>query len=284
MKQEEVTVTLDAQVVDALQPDVDGWEARPGAAIRNGLRALDSSAICHDAFVGVDGCRGGWLAVSYDDDPAKATLHHAEGFADLLAMLPEATIAVDMPIGLPERITKGGRGPEQSIRPLLGERRSSVFSIPSRRAVMCEEYRDACSVALDTSDPPRKVSKQGFHLFPKIRELDALMTPALQARVFEAHPELAFWRLNSEQPVAEPKKIKGRVSPDGMAARKALLLREGYIEGFLDAPLPRGAGRDDLLDAAVLTLLANRIVDGRATPFPQDFQRDACGLRVAIWA
>ncbi|WP_246658873.1 DUF429 domain-containing protein [Mesorhizobium sp. J18] len=41
-------------------------------------------------------------------------------------------LAVDMPIGLPERTGKGGRGPENLVRLHLDERQSSVFSI--RRA------------------------------------------------------------------------------------------------------------------------------------------------------
>ncbi len=234
---------------------------------------------------GVDGCRSGWIAVVCEDGPQDARIVHVPTFAALLDTLPpDTTIAIDMPIGLPDTVTKGGRGPEQVVRPYLGERRSTVFSIPSRGAVMCEEYRAACDIALATSDPPRKISKQAFFLFPKMREIDALMTPALEARVFEAHPELAFWRLNGERPVAEPKKIKGKVSPDGMAARAALLIAEGYDPAFLDQSPPKGAGRDDVMDAAVLALVAQRIDEGRATPFPQDFQRDARGLRVAIWA
>lgn len=237
------------------------------------------------SVAGVDGCRGGWIAVTFRRGPSDATIVHATSFAELMTALPvDTAIAVDMPIGLPDRVTKGGRGPEQAVRPHLGERRSSVFSIPSRAAVMQDDYREACAIAMETSDPPRKVSKQGFHLFPKIREIDALMTSDLEERVFEAHPELAFWRLNGEMPVEKPKKVKGRVSPEGMAARVALLVAEGYDPAFLNGPRPKGAGQDDLLDAAVLALVARRITEDRATPFPADFQRDSRGLRVAIWA
>lgn len=235
---------------------------------------------------GVDGCRSGWLAVYLPQGTMRAPeLHHAERFQTLLAALPADTVfAVDMPIGLPERVTKGGRGPEQAVRPHLGERRSSVFSIPSRAAVMAEEYRASCEIALTTSEPPRKVSKQGFNLFPKIRELDALMTPELEARVFEAHPELAFWRLNGKKAMPLPKKVRGTVSPEGVDFRKTLLTAHGFHEGFLNQALPRGAGRDDLIDAAALALTARRIAAGKAQAFPKDYQRDAHGLRVAIWA
>ena len=57
-------------------------------------------------------------------------------FADILGA-PEAPaiVAVDIPIGLPERSGYGGRTAENAIRPLLGMRQSSVFSVPSRAAI-----------------------------------------------------------------------------------------------------------------------------------------------------
>jgi len=234
---------------------------------------------------GVDGCPAGWavvfLALAGDPEPEFAL------FPDFALLLDDprrpAIIAVDMPIGLPERIGPGGRGPERLVRPLLGERQSSVFSVPSRATVMEDDYARACAVALATSEPPRKVSKQCFHLFPRIREIDRLMTPALEARVYEAHPELAFWRINGERPVPVAKKVKSRANPPGIALRSDLLVAKGYGRAFLDQPLPRGVGRDDLLDAAVLGLAARRIARGEGRSFPAAPERDAKGLRIAIW-
>ena len=155
-------------------------------------------------LAGVDGCRNGWVAV-VGPSPGNAIVPRIAlypGFANLLADLPDdAIIAVDMPIGLPARITGSGRGPEQAIRRLLGPRQSSVFSIPSREAVYAEPvftdwqetmaaHRRASAVARHTSDPPRGVAIQSYCLFPKIREIDALMTRELEDRVFEVHPEL----------------------------------------------------------------------------------------------
>ncbi|WP_421725993.1 DUF429 domain-containing protein [Bauldia sp.] len=235
---------------------------------------------------GVDGCRAGWAVVFRAlDGRAPPVFAVVPTFRALLDDPRQpATIAVDMPIGLPDRVGRGGRGPESAVRPLLGQRQSSVFSVPSRAAVMADDYGEACRRALATSDPPRKVSKQCFHLFPKIREIDALITPALEARVFESHPEVAFWRLNDEAAMASPKKIKGRVNPYGIAERAALLGRHGFDRGFLDQPLPRGVGRDDLIDAAVLAVIAERIVRDEAVSFPADPRRDSKGLRCGIWA
>ena len=233
---------------------------------------------------GVDGCKNGWIAVTVsatgDLRPEVAVSPRFSALIDGLAV-----IAVDMPIGLPERAGPGGRGPETLARARLGERQSSVFSVPSRAAVACEDYREACRVALLTSDPPRKVSKQAFFLFPKIREIDDLLraSPDLAARVFEVHPELAFWRLNGEQPAALPKKLKSSPHEPGLQLRREILVRYGYPEAFLARP-PKGAGADDLIDAAVNALMARRILTGEATPFPDPPLRDAHGLPLAIWA
>ncbi len=235
---------------------------------------------------GVDGCPGGWIAVFRRIDGSTGPTMRF--FADFSALLRAAEapsiIAVDMPIGLPEKAGRGGRGPESAVRPLLGQRQSSVFSVPSRRAVYCETYPEACRVALETSEPPRKVSKQCFHLFPKIREIDRLMHPALEERVYEVHPELAFWRLNGEMPMNLPKKVKSRPFKAGLAERRACLEKFGISEVFFEQRRPRGVGADDLLDACVNAVIAERIHQGLARPFPPMFARDDKGLRMAIWA
>jgi predicted RNase H-like nuclease len=172
------------------------------------------------------------------------------------------------------------------VRPLLGGRQSSVFSVPSRAAVYAAEYREACAVAVTTSDPPKKVSKQCFHLFPKIREVDGLLReqPALTPRVFEVHPEVAFWRLNGERSLTEPKKVKGRPWPAGLAERRGILIRAGLPNVIVEARPPAGAASDDLLDALANLMVAERILRGEARPFPDPPGRDSFGLPVAIWA
>lgn len=236
---------------------------------------------------GVDGCPGGWLVVRRRiDDAATAEVGLVERFQDILTVLPAArVIAIDIPIGLPARGGIGGRQADIEARANLGARQSAVFAVPSRAAVMVTEYDAACRVAAANSDPPRKVSKQTFFLFPKIREVDAAMTPALQDRVFECHPELAFWALNGERPLPEPKKVKSRPHPAGLALRRTLLERAGYRSDFLaQQSFPaRMAGPDDLLDAAVNSWSAVRIADGTARRFPNAPPLDARGLRMEIW-
>ncbi len=195
-------------------------------------------------------------------------------------------IAVDMPIGLPERTGFGGRAAENAVRPLLGARQSSVFSVPSRSAIYAEDYAGACARASETSDPPRKVSKQLFNIAPRIREIDELLRafPAVTTRVFEVHPEVAFWRLNGGDALAEPKKVKSRPYPPGLALRRGLLIAAGLPAHAVNTTPPKGAGPDDLLDALACAAVARRLHRGEAQPFPDPPPRDAFGLRMAIWA
>lgn len=229
---------------------------------------------------GVDGCPAGWIAVTIAaGGRLMPSVTIARNFAGLTMDVEK--IAVDMPIGLPGRAGPGGRGPEAAVRPLLGRRQSSVFSVPSRAAVFAADYAEACRIALATSDPPRKISKQAFFLFPKIREIDMLLRdgPAMCDVVFETHPEVAFWRANGEAPLQYPKS-----KPEGLQERRDLLERQGFPPAFLDAPVGRGARRDDFLDACVNALVARRLLAGTARPFPDPPGRDGHGLPVAIWA
>jgi predicted RNase H-like nuclease len=238
-------------------------------------------------LAGVDGCAAGWVVAFVRADLQEAHVRLLPRFADVPAA-PEAPaiIAIDIPIGLPERAGYGGRAAENAVRPLLGARQSSVFSVPSRSAIASEDYREACRIALLTSEPPRKVSKQLFMLAPKIREVDAVLRKdtTLAQRVLEVHPEVAFWRLNGDMALNEPKKVKSRPYEPGLALRRKLLIGAGLLAATVEASSPKGAGPDDLIDALACAAIAQRIHAGVARPFPDPPEHDAFGLMMAIWA
>jgi predicted RNase H-like nuclease len=209
---------------------------------------------------GVDGCPGGWLVAFVELVSGETRLRIVPRFAELLDAPEQATvIAIDIPIGLPERVGAGGRTPERLVRPYLGERQSSVFSVPARAAFAAADYGEACALALATSDPPRKISRQ-------------------------LYPELAFWRLNGERALDQPKKIKSRRYAPGLALRRSLLIEAGYPGDLVHMRPPKGAGEDDLLDALACAATARRIAGGRAQSFPHPPERDRFGLPIAIWA
>ncbi len=236
---------------------------------------------------GVDGCPAGWVVVTHPlDQPHAAEVLIVQRFVDILA-LPQAPsiIAIDIPIGLPERSGLGGRACDSAARVPLGDRRASVFSVPARAAIVEYDYAAACAIAAQTSDPSRKISKQSFNLFQKIREVDAAMSPDVQRRVVECHPELVFWRLNGHQPLSLPKKVKSQPSSAGLEMRRALLRSAGYSEALLNScPFRRrDAGADDIIDAIANAAAASAIARGHAHRVPENPPLDAKGLRMEIW-
>ncbi len=238
-------------------------------------------------LAGVDGCPGGWIVAFVRPVGDEIIIRIVSRFADVLGA-PEApaVVAVDMPIGLPERTGLGGREAENAVRPLLGQRQSSVFSVPSRAAIYASDYGEACRIAAETSDPPRKVSKQLFNIAPKIREVDECLRADAGAakHTFEVHPEVAFWRLNGERALEEPKKVKSRAYEPGLALRRKLLIAADLSAEAVHAPSPKGAGPDDLLDALACAAIARRLHAKTAQPFPDPPPCDTFGLRMAIWA
>jgi predicted RNase H-like nuclease len=223
---------------------------------------------------GVDGCPSGWIAVMWRGPGSNAIPVLCRTFADILA-LKVRVIAIDMPIGLPE---VSGREVERQVRLLLGARRSSVFTVPARAAMSAADYRDACRINLAHSDPPRMISKECYHLFKKLREIDAAVTPQMQDRVFEAHPELAF-RTMKGMALRHSKRTK-----EGRRERERLLRKVGFPLAALHTKSYRrvDVAPDDMLDAAALAWVARRIRDGESDRFPARPSHDVRGLRMEI--
>lgn len=135
--------------------------------------------------VGVDGCRGGWVAARLSLKAMRFTLRVHKGFAALLDENADVSrIAVDIPIGLSECFA--ARQCDGEARRLLGERRSSVFPAPDRHMLNFDKY--SAANALSKERCGKGISQQSFHLFAKIAEVDACMSVQLQQRVFEVHP------------------------------------------------------------------------------------------------
>jgi len=248
-------------------------------------------------LAGIDGCPGGWVVVFARPDGEVAPARLVPTFAEIVRA-PEGPhiIAIDVPIGLPKFSPAKGRLAESAVRSLLGERRSSVFRIPSRRAVYASvatepadahaRFFHACQIARETSEDGKAFAKQGFYILDKVVEVDTYLRqhPHDVARVFETHPEVAFWRMNGERPLSEPKKMKNRVCQPGLQLRRNLLRRAGLPDSAIDQRAPIGVAEDDLIDALACVVIARRIHDKCAKPFPDPPPRDEFGLPMAIWA
>ncbi|MCX7993755.1 MAG: DUF429 domain-containing protein [Fimbriimonadales bacterium] len=225
--------------------------------------------------VGVDGCRGGWLAVALEAEGGAwrfgATVYAR--FAELLeAHASAAAIAVDMPIGLWQSGRARMRPCDAEARKRLDKRASSVFIPPTRAMLNAASYAPLREQGL---------SVQAYHLIPRIRELDALITPDLQTRVWESHPELSFTAITGA-PIAHPKRTAQGQSARVDALQHALSLEAAALDALWQACRTMGARLDDLLDACALVWSALRHAQGRLELCIGDPPKDQRGLLMAI--
>lgn len=219
---------------------------------------------------GADGCRTGWVVCRRDADGAldvrvvKTLAEACEGLSIL---------AVDMPIGFVD-VPRPPRACEAEARRLLPGKASSVFPTPCRSVLACTTHAEANARSRRLGVG---INQQTFHLFPKIREVDDLLRsqPRLKRIVHEAHPELAFARMNGGKPVLSKKR-----QPDGYAERSRLLAQHGF-----PCPVDRlpGAARDDILDAIAVCRTALLITQRTAARLGPARLRDSCGLPMNIW-
>jgi predicted RNase H-like nuclease len=226
--------------------------------------------------VGVDSCRGGWLAVTYDTETGTLAPRAHLSFMALLESVPDAAaIAVDIPIALSER---GPRLCDVAARKVLGPRRSSVFPAPDPRILFEQTWWEAERRSRKLTG--KGVSQQTFAICRKVAEVNWAIQWEDQARVFEVHPEVCFWALAGRQPMAYRK-----TWPEGYDERLALL------EAVFARPLwsreeardlARPAAPDDLLDAVAAAWTVRRKVEGVAERLPAEPAVDRRGLRMEM--
>lgn len=219
--------------------------------------------------VGVDGCAGGWVCLALNIGTRQISANLLPDFRAVLEAFPAAVIGVDIPIGLPD---KGSRQCDLDARRLLRKRGSSVFPAPVRGVLKATTYEEACRLGRQIEN--RAMSCQCYGILPKIRGVDCGITPELQRRVFEVHPEVCFWALNHGTPMEHRK-----TAPEGKTQRVGLLRP---VTPDIEHVHITGAKNDDILDAAVVMWTAERIFRGQAAGVTKVEEVDSKGLRMQI--
>jgi len=231
--------------------------------------------------VGVDGCRGGWAAVwvyVQQSNIVKYSLECLPRVRDVFGhhSAPKV-VTVDMPIGLLSAYQTGGRTCDREARQILKRRASSVFSPPIREQLNAQDYERVRLQGL---------SRQSFHLIPKIREIDFLMTPELQTQVHEAHPELVFATLAGDPMQYNKKTQEGRRERSKALARINLWPFSPIpnILRSLIRPFSKGMlAPDDVIDAWALAWTASCIDRKNGRRVPERPPIDRKRLRMEIW-
>ena len=229
--------------------------------------------------VGVDGCPSGWVAAVVDLASGQLTFGVFATFAELVAAYPEAAaIGVDIPVGLPYTPS---RRADIEARKLLPGKASSVF--PAPHPAIRYETNFANATEVSNKLVGKGLSLQGFAILPKIAEVNDFLTPQLQERIVEVHPEVSFAALNGGMPI-----LSKKGEPPGFAERSKLLVARSGFSGVPDrvaashiAPGMK-VHADDTLDAIVAAWTAKRVVEGTALKIPPDPEIGFRGLNAQI--
>jgi predicted RNase H-like nuclease len=219
--------------------------------------------------LGVDGARGGWVAVEVAGSTSTARVlrwHRLPAIVDVLALAADV-VGIDMPIGLPDR---GRRAADLAAKSLLGAAHPRVFLTPPRGVLAADDYDEAARLHRLLTDG-RGLSVQTWNIVARIREVDAV---ADDPRLVEVHPELSFAVLGGGVPPSKK-------TAAGRAARLAAL--GGWLPA---ATLDAVPGGDDGLDALACAWSALRWYAGTARTLPElpsgGVERDTRGRPMRI--
>jgi predicted RNase H-like nuclease len=204
---------------------------------------------------GLDGTKGGWVAVVLDDGAfaGDRLIQPVEATFDELA--DADVLAIDVPIGF------GPRQADVAARRFLTGAASTVFTTPTRELLE------------NPFGPGLGISAQAHALGPRILHVTQLAQS--DERLYEVHPEVSFRAMNGGRPLRYRKRWAG-----GVVERLELLRRHGIALTELgeSASVPV----HDVLDAAAAAWSAHRIVAGAARSLP-DPPEVVDGRVVAIW-
>ena len=214
-------------------------------------------------FVGIDGIPGGWVAVYLSSDGSQR-FAYAKSVARLLAD-PYDRAMVDMPIGLPER---GYRQCDVEAHALVGPR---IF-LGARWGVWNFKTLDEANLHYWNEEGiGRGISMQLFCIREKLQELNEVPVPP---RVFEAHPEMVFWRIAGRV-------LASKNTAMGRGERIEILEKNGIakVQRWLGQRHGTGIGRDDLVDACACALAARDSIHR----VPTNGTLTSCGSHAEIW-
>ncbi len=233
-------------------------------------------------YIGVDGCHAGWFAVGLGRG-TKWEIGVFKNIDSLCRYFANARlILIDIPIGL---INKGPveRTCDIEARRMLGSRRApSIFPVPCRGVLYTNSYKKAC--ALNKKLSGRSISKQVWHIIPRIREVDRFIRHTghrlTHPPIRETHPELCF-RAIAGYPMQHGKK-----TGPGHKERLAILkMAFPHTDDIINESKMRYRQKDvsidDILDALAVALIAKKGIKNLSS-IPKNPKYDSCGLRMEI--
>ncbi len=221
--------------------------------------------------VGIDGCRGGWIASVITD--GVLDIYKFSELEELTEKISFDACLIDMVIGL-----QGNAGhirPDGIARKILKGRASTVFPVPCRQAVYgaTKEERLAANVRVLN----KKFTSQTDAIIPKMREVDEFLqaNPRFKNVIRESHPEVCFARLNGS--------VLMTSKHDSEGIRERISVIREYLPGVTEEQIQSVCRKmrcnaDDVTDSICLAVTAELMLQEKAEPIPAEPMADDTGL------
>ncbi len=232
-----------------------------------------------ETSVGIDGCKGEWIAVAISDkafevDKYKTIDEICEKYRTADAFL------IDIPIGLPESRDGFLKRPDNELRTKLGRKYSSVFNTPFRQIVYAPDAKRAWELNRELEARQTPVSMM---LCKAIKQVDTFLqnNPQWKNRLLESHPEYCFNLLNG-----------GKSLDQSKLSREGLEIRIGILKNFfpdsrrvVDTYLKQYKSRkkaDDVVDALCLAIAGRLGLEHGFKSIPGIPFKDGTGLNMQV--
>ena len=223
-------------------------------------------------YLGVDGCRGGWIACILDHGNFR--LERFDSMEALFERYPEFDeFLIDMAIGLQSSADQ--LRPDDLARKELGKKSSTIFPVPCRQAVYADSEEEQKRINIQILG--KSLAKQSISIIPKIRELDEFLDhhPEYRNRILESHPELCFARLNGSVVMTRKKEFTGFLQRVDILER---YLPGKSLIGLWEKAKEYRCNPDDLLDAVCLAVTAALSAQEMCDTIPKNPEEDNKGL------
>jgi predicted RNase H-like nuclease len=224
---------------------------------------------------GIDGCKLGWLLISFDDDQQKYEVLRTKEDLEQ-AFKTYDRIFIDIPIGLEDE--EYTRECDALMRKAIGsDYSSSVFTPPIRPALAAPSYVEANMISYEYTE--KKLSLQAWNITPKIQMVDEILSAhtELSEKVLESHPEFLFQILNGGL-IFQKKNLKKGIKHRLELIKEEEAIADDFFRDIKEEYRRNEIAEDDIVDSMVLALFAKWSNSKELKTMPKEVQVDANGL------
>lgn len=228
---------------------------------------------------GIDGCKAGWLLISFDDQAAAyKVLRDKNELKKTFESFDR--IFINIPIGLEDENFE--RQCDIDLKKKIGkDYAADVITPPIRPALSSPSYVEANLTCFDYTE--QNLSLQAWNITPKIKMVDDLLKndESLKDKVLESHPEFLFQKLNGGM-IYQKKNLKKGIKHRLELVREKEPVAEDFFRQIKEDYRRNEVEEHDIVDALVLAYYAKQSIGKELQTLPKTGEPDSEGMKKAI--